>query len=117
MSRSSDRPTPRVRRSAQRRSRKNQLRVEALEGRALLTLDFVSAFNIQGSGVVVKQAAIDPAGNTYVAGYYTGTATFGKDASGSPVQKKNSTVNTNVDGVATPAPEAFVVAYSPAGVV
>ena len=106
MSQSPDRSTPRVRRSAKRRSREAAAPGRGARGRTLLTLGFDTAFNIQGAGVAVSQAAIDATGNTYIAGQYTGTATFGKTAGGSTVMK-NSTGST----------EAFVAAYSPTGVV
>jgi hypothetical protein len=103
-----DRSNPRGRHSAARSSRKNRLLVEALEGRTLLTIGFATALDIQGSGVVVSGVAIDAQGNAYVAGYYTGSATFGKDSGGKIIHKDNpSMVNS----------ESFVVAYSPTGVV
>ena len=108
MSKSQDRSTPRVRRSDKRRSLKNHLRIEAVSrGARLLTLSFTSAFNIQGAGVTVNQVANDATGDAYIAGEYTGTATFGKDAGGNPITKNNTSGQ----------PEPFVAEYSPAGVV
>ena len=46
MSNSQDRPTRGVRRPAKRQSHKRQFVVEPLEGRALLTLNFATAYNI-----------------------------------------------------------------------
>jgi hypothetical protein len=106
MSKSPDRSTPRVRRSAKRQSQTKRLLVEALEGRTLLTLNFAAAYNIQGSGVEVDQVTSDAKGDAYISGDYEGTATFGKNAAGTTIQKDNS---GNL--------EAFVVEYSPTGVV
>ena len=102
-----ERSTARVRHSAKRHSQKRQFLVEPLEGRTLLTLNFAAAYNIQGTGVTVDQASIDAKGNAYICGDYTGTATFGKDAGGSSVTKNNTSGER----------EAFVVEYSPTGVV
>jgi hypothetical protein len=104
---SHDRSNSRARRCAARRSHKNGLLVETLEGRTLLTINFATAFNIQGSGVVVNQVAIDPTSNAYVAGDYTGSATFGKDSGGNTIQKMSPSMFHS---------ESFVVEYSPTGV-
>ncbi len=86
--------------SRARRPSRRQLAVEALEARRLLTLNFTAAYEIGGLSIAAggNQVAIDAQGNTYVAGQFSGVATFGNTQETAPS-----------DG------EAFVAKFSPTG--
>ena len=94
--------------SPERRPRRERPELEALECRALMAFDFSAGYQILGMGVTITAVGTDSKGDTYVAGSYTGDADFGKDAAGNVYQKNNP---SSADY------EAFVVKYSPSGVI
>ena len=97
-----------VRRTPSRLLQKTRLNIETLESRALMSgLTFSAAYGISGSGVTVSDVATEPSGNSYVSGNYTGNANFGTDASGKVYAETDQ----------SSLPEAFVVGYTPGGVV
>src|SRR4051794_3834995 len=67
-----------------RRERRAHPRLERMEGRLLMTIDFTSATAIGGSGATSIQAAavaIDNAGNSYITGTFNGS-TLNQTATG-----------------------------------
>ena len=61
-----------------RRSRSRSLGMESLEQRVVLSVDFVSGFamGVDQKGPVIVDNAVDSAGNTYIAGTFSGTVDF-----------------------------------------
>jgi hypothetical protein len=92
-----------------RTNRRTRPRVEALEGRALLSL---APLTLSSTGSVQAAAvATDPAGNVYLSGSFTGTVDFepqdGPDAA--------DTLSSHVHASGASLRDGFVAKYAPAG--
>ena len=84
-----------------RRRRSTGWRIEALEARTLLALDFTSVVGVGADLVTPEKTAVDAAGNAYVTGSFQGQqVSFG---AGKPAISSGNT------------PNIFVAKYSPTG--
>ena len=89
-----------------RRSRSRSLGMESLEPRVVLSADFVSGFaiGVDQKGPQIVDNAVDSAGNTYIAGTFSGTVDFDQ-ATVRPDGSDLMTSSGTIDG--------FVAKYAP----
>ena len=104
-SRAKRRSPPKVAQGFERLGRQRNLKLESLETREVFAVSFGSAIDIGGAGSdAVFDVAVDSAGNSYTAGYFTGTVDF--DATHSlPADADILTARGSQD--------AFVAKYAP----
>jgi len=95
-------PGPKPSSTAPAPDRRGRLKVEVLEGRQLLAMDFTAAIGLGGGYMTIRSAAADVRGDAYVTGAFGGTVDFNPAGTASPL-------------TAAGTQDAFLAEYAPGG--